>query len=122
MKNNKKDILLDLYKNTSFKNFFYAYKTIRESNEINKVFEANSNYEELESILKLNDLEIIKFLYFNRKNVHKIFHEKKDKIKINLEENKRNISFFFYLGLLIMDNIDIINYSFKIDYIRSINY
>ena len=121
MKNNKNGILLDLYKNSSFKIFLYPFITIRKSNEINKVFEANSNYKELKSILKVNDSEIIKFLYFDY--VHQILYEEEKIITIiSLDENKRTISYNFYLSLLIMDNIDIINYSFKIDYIRSINY
>ncbi len=122
MKNNKNGILLDLYKNSSFKIFLYPFITIRKSNEINKVFEANFNYEELKSILKVNDSEIIKFLYFNKDYVHQIFNEEEKIISIiSLDENKRTISYNFYLSLLIMDNIDIVNYSFKIDYIRAIN-
>ena len=121
MKNNKKEILLDLNNNTSFKIFLYAFITIMELNEINKVLEVNTNYEELESILKINEPEIIKFLYFNKDNVHQILYENEIIININLDDNKKSISYIFYLSLLIMDNIDIVNYSYKIDYIRKIN-
>ena len=121
MKNNKNGILLDLYKNSSFKIFLYPFITIRKSNEINKIFEANSNYKELKSILKVNDSEIIKFLYFNKDYVHQILYEEEKIISINKDENKKSISYIFYLSLLIMDNNDFINYSFKIDYIRYIN-
>ena len=122
MDNNKKELLSYLYNNSSFRIFLSAYITIKESNEINKILKINYNYEELEAILKLNDPEIIKFLYFNRYYVHQILYEEEKEITIiNSDENVKNIFYIFYLSLLIRDNIDIINYSYKFDYIREID-
>ena len=121
MDNNKKTQIYNLYKNSSFRIFLYAYITLKESNEINKKLKVNFNYKELESFLKLNVPEIIKFLYFNKDYVHQILYDEENEISINTDDNKKSISYIFYLSLLIMDNIDVFNYSYKIDYIRKIN-
>ena len=79
------------------------------------------DYEEIQKILKLNEENIYKFFYFNRKKVHKILYEVQETITVEYIEIKNLLSFCFYLYLLIKDNNNIINYSYSIDLIKKIN-
>ena len=78
-----------------------------------------SNYTEVSSILKSNKKDLIYFLYFNRDNIHNILYDEEKLIQIKINKNNRNLSYYFYLSLLIKDK-DIINYSYSIDYINDI--
>ena len=73
-----------------------------------------SNYTEVSSILKSNKKDLIYFLYFNRDNIHNILYDEEKLIQIKINKNNRNLSYYFYLSLLIKDK-DIINYSYSID-------
>ena len=54
---------------------------------ITKLF---SNYNQIENILKLNYPSIVKFLYFNRSNIHKILLKEEKIININIKFDKKN--------------------------------
>ena len=88
---------------------------------ITKLF---SNFNQIENILKLNYPSIVKFLYFNRSNLHKILLKEEKIININIKFDKKklNLNIFFFLDLLINDKKNIVNYSYSLDLIRSINY
>lgn len=82
------------------------------------------DYSDIEKIQKLNDkkeMELLcKFLYFNRKKVHEILLDSDKTIHFEYEENK-NLSFYFYLVLLIKDMPYILNYTFDLEYFKEIN-
>jgi hypothetical protein len=85
------------------------------------------NIEEIQNNLLINsekieisNLDLIKLYYLNRKKIHnELFNNQKI---IGLEDDKiiENISYYFYLDLLIKDNIDIVNYSYSIKFIKNI--
>ena len=81
-----------------------------------------TTFDDLKNYIKSLPIEgnSSKVLYFNMQNFHKILY-KYDEI-IDISSFKiRDLSDLFYLSLIIMDNPDIINYSYKIDFIISLN-
>jgi len=78
-----------------------------------------SNFGEIEKILKIDKSEIIYYLYFSRNKIHHILYDEEKEIQINYDE-KNSISYYFYLGLLIMARIDIVNYKYNFEYIRKV--
>ena len=79
-----------------------------------------SNYDEILKIMNSKKKDLIDFLYFNRNNIHEILYKEEKIINIEINENNRNLSYYFYLSLLISENKDIINYSYSVDYINDI--
>ena len=63
----------------------------------------------------------MKYIYFIRKWFHKILYEREELIKIEFEEQKRNLYYNFYLNLLIKENPEIKNYAYSLDFIKEIN-
>ena len=80
-----------------------------------------SNYAEIEKILKFKKDNAIyfKLLYFNRCNIHEILYDTEKVIFI--KDNIEKLSNYFYLDLLILDNLDIINYTYTKDFILKID-
>jgi hypothetical protein len=80
-----------------------------------------SNYSEIEKILELkkDNISNLKLLYFNRINIHAILYQN-DKV-IYLDNNIDNLGNYFYLDLLILDNVDLINYSYSKTFILKID-
>ena len=74
---------------------------------------------DLSKYFELDNLKIVKFLYYNIKNFHDILYDYDT--EIILENEEKNLSYIFYATLLIKDNLNIINYSFTIEFIRGIN-
>ena len=74
---------------------------------------------ELSEYFKLDKLKIFKLLYFNIEKLHQILYDYDT--EIILENEEKNLSYIFYATLLIKDNLNIINYSFTIEFIRGIN-
>ena len=68
-----------------------------------------------------SEADIIKFIYFNSIWFHNILYKKDEFVEIEFEEQKKNLYYCFYLDLLIMENPDIINYSYSLDFIKTIN-
>ena len=78
------------------------------------------HFDEIKQKLE-SETDIIKFIYFNRNLFHNILYEKEELIKIKFEEQKKNLYYNFYLNLLIKENPDIVNYTYSLDYIKTIN-
>ena len=78
-------------------------------------------YSDIENIKKISDFQITQFLYFNRKSVHKLLYDLDQNIHFDYEEINNNLSFYFYLLLLINDIPEILNYTFNPIYIKKIN-
>ena len=92
-----------------------------EINNNNCISRLISNYEDLLKILNNNNNEqILKILYFNRSNIHNILYKSEEIIKIK-NIDKLAFSELFYLTLLIMDNLELINYSYTINDIFEVN-
>ena len=73
-----------------------------------------SQFSDIESILK--EKKLTKILYFNAHKVHMILYEEDEIIKIN-DELDNDLSFYYYLFLLIRAGEDIINYEFLFNFI-----
>ena len=63
---------------------------------------------------------LTKIIYFNMKSVHRLLYEFELIIRIN-ESMPNDLSFNYYLILLIKDEAEIINYEFSIKYIKIFN-
>ena len=124
MKNKKGNIFPSLGINTPLKLSLCYYSTINQSTEVNAndpIYKLLYNYSELETIIKMNEGQITKFLYFNRKLIDKILYNSNKIIHFKYEKKVYNISFYFYLILLIKDNPEILNYSLDLEFIEHIN-
>ena len=98
----------------------YTYATINHPLELNNpILSLINGYEDIINILSLNNLEITKFIYFNKMKIHQILYESEELIKIN--ENVIKLKELFYLSLLINENSNIINYIYSLQYIIIIN-
>ena len=112
---------------TSFSNNFCLYKDIDliKNSEIkdqkNVEISLIDIYNTVNKYYK-NKLDLIKFIYLNRLSFHNILYKYEKIIRLNYEDEKEeNLSYYFYLSLLIRDNDDIINYSYPLEYIKQIN-
>ena len=107
----------------SNKNKFNIYLILNQ-NDV-RYLERNSllnNYTELQQALKLINLdEISKFCYFQKNLINYILYQEEKIINICNNDNKYNFTFYFYLVLLIEDNVDIINYSYDYNFFNEIN-
>ena len=98
----------------------YTYATINHPLELNNpILSLINGYEDIINILSLNNVEITKFIYFNKIKRHQILYESEELIKIN--ENVIKLKELFYLSLLINENSNIINYIYSLQYIIIIN-
>ena len=96
-------------------------KNSKKSTQLNEpIINLISNYEEIKKINSSKKENIYKFFYLNRKTIHKILYENEKIIEINIEM-KKSLSFYFYLSLLIKDNINIIDYQYPNELIFEMN-
>ena len=79
---------------------------------INKLL---NNYHEIKIIKEIGKENLTKYLYFNKENVHKILYDSNETIHI---EYNNNLSYNYYLLLLINNDKDILNYTFDFSYIN----
>ena len=89
-------------------NNFHEYKLI-------------TNYSDIDSILKNNDTQILKFLYNNESKIHEILLESDNNISLNNLNIGNNLENYFYLNLLIRINFEIINYLYSFELILKLN-
>ena len=80
-----------------------------------------SNYKEIDKILNLKESHTLKYIYFNKDNIHKILYDSQKIININYYNLGNNLEELFYLDLLIMDNTNIINYEYNSEFISKID-
>lgn len=79
-----------------------------------------NNYKEIEDIMSIEEQNLFKLLYFIRGKVHKILYDSENIIDLKNDENKMGLSSYFYLDLLVNDNIDILNYTYSKEYIENL--
>jgi hypothetical protein len=115
------------------KNKFWSTKTnllfystlIQQVNIINDpIIQLISNYQDILAFNEKKDInaeDYIKFLYFNRIKIEKIIYDKDEFIEINPNNIIKDLSYYFYLDLLISHNSDMVNYIYSIDLINIIN-
>jgi len=89
-------------------------------NQLNPFTKIIFNFKEIENLLEIKDQKIIKIFYFNRNRVHDILFEDEEIININYIEEKKTLSFYFYLDFLIKDN-PLLNYTYSFNIIKQIN-
>ena len=108
---------------SNFPNSFQLcyYATFNHSLEINDPINSLiTNFTEIKKISSFDDLNYIKFFYFNKKKIHSILYEEEEIVKIdNLNENTK-LKEYFYLSLLISEDSCFINYIYPLDFIRKI--
>lgn len=86
-------------------------------------FELLSNYEEIIQILNNLSEEkknMFMYLFFNKKKAHNILYNSDEVIDINSYNIENGLNYYFYLNLLIKENIEIINYSYSFDFINEL--
>ncbi len=79
------------------------------------------DFSDILSILESEKEETMKFLYFNKSIVNKILGESEEEIKLKSKKNYQ-LSELFYLNLLMMENTELVNFIYPIDYIYEINF
>ena len=87
----------------------------------NNIIDIFTDIENIKKHYKLNELEIMKLLYFNKNIIHPLLYEFDKIIRINSIEKIDNISYYYYLSLLITKTPNIIYYNYSIQFIRNIN-
>ena len=92
--------------------------TLKVKNDIKDIF---TDIENIKNHFNLNELKAMKLLYFNNNIMHPLLYEFDNIIKINLIEKIDNISYYYYLSLLITKTPNIIYYNYSIQFIRNIN-
>ena len=102
-----------------YKNLIDKYILLNHS-FIDKKSSLVTNFSEIQAILKLIDVnEISRFFYSQKSVINKILDDEQQIIEIN--NNKSDFKFYFYLALLIEDNYDIVNYSYDFDLILALD-
>ena len=80
-----------------------------------------TDYREIQNFLKFNIKNTFNFIYFAKKKIHKILYDEDELINIEFDEAKNDLDYYFYLNLLINDNIFILTYKYSINFIKQIN-
>ena len=81
-----------------------------------------SNYKKFESVSKSININEINYIYFSRKKIHKILYIEEEVVNIQCEDEIiQNLSYLFFLDLLIMEDLNITNYSYSFDLIKKIH-
>ena len=119
----KKETIYKKDNNLSMKlNLCYNITLIQAEENFNPIFKLLSDLEEINTISKINKSNILKFLYFNRKNNNKILYDNNENLSINvLGDIKSSIYLYFYLIILIEENRNVVNYIYSINLIKNLN-
>ena len=114
MKKNIKNAYIDLLKLLSSENSLYhneKFITLSNIKDKTIIEEKFINLNNIREYFNIDMKDAIKFLYFNKNSIHKILYDK-DKCLI-FEEKEENLSFYFYLILLIRPVLYDFQYSIK---------
>ena len=76
--------------------------------------------QKISSIYHSDTSKNIKFFYFNKNKIHSILYDQEEIIKINNLNGNNRLEEYFYLSLLINDDLTLINYSYSLNYINNI--
>lgn len=117
----KKNYDLKDLKEVKFAFKFAYWLILNTKNEINSedpLYKLLLSIDEIKALLKNNNTQITKFFYFIREKIYKILYDSDEIIFIKYEDNNKNISFYFYLLLLIKDNPFLLNFTYDEKYIK----
>ena len=96
----------------------YKYTLESPNENINDpIFKLLKNYDEIEQISQHKKEKINQFCFYNNKIIHNILYDNEELYKVS--ENI-NFSELFYLSLAIGQNLETIDYTYSLDYIKSI--
>ena len=79
-----------------------------------------SNYDEINKILRINEPNILRFIYINRDNNHQILYDSEKNISLD-DDFKSNIYLYFYLSLSIKAYPDFVDYKYSLNFIKNLN-
>lgn len=119
---NQNLIKKDNFLRTSFilnLNYWSLLNTKNEINNKDPIYKLTINFDEIETISKTNKIQITKFFYFNREKISKILFDLDKIIHIKYYNSNKNISFYFYL-LLLINNSSLLDYTYDGEYINEI--
>lgn len=115
--NNNKKVFLSLNKSLpqklliSYSSIFYE----ADINENDPLYKLLNEYTEIEKIKEIAKDNFTKYLYLNKEYVHNILYDEDKTIHI---EYNNNLSYNYYLLLLLKDKPDYLNYTFDFGYIQ----
>ena len=78
-----------------------------------------NTYEDIETIIKRNDIDIFEYLYLNRSKIISILYEADQIIPIEIKMINK-FSDYYYLYYLINDNNFIINYVYNFNFVMNL--
>ena len=113
-----------LGKKLKFKISLSYSSTLNDSTEISNnypIYNLLSKYSEIEDIMKEDNLELLNYFYFNRKQINEFAYNEEEVIEINSKIIKNKYIDYFYLNLLIEENTDIVNYEYNLEFIKEID-
>ena len=80
-----------------------------------------SNFDEIQELLNIKEQKIMKLFYFNKTKLHNILYYEEEIINVDLFGISKDLSFYFYLVLLIKEDQLVVNYSYSINFIKDIH-
>ena len=108
-------------KDIPIKLLHYYNLTINKSSELDEsIFGILSKFPDINTIVNVNEIETIKFLYFNKNKIKKILFNEEEIVNIKINKDKKELSYYFYLSLLLQENYSSINYMFPFDIITEL--
>jgi len=107
----------NFFNDLKFSKLVKSALTLKVKNNIKDIF---TNIRNIGMHFSLNKLTSIKLLYFNRNIIHPLLYEFDNIINLN-SKKVDNISYYFYLSLLIANNPNVIFYYYSIEFIKNIN-
>ena len=104
-----------------FKNYLYHTIALKEDSKIDNdpIFKLLFTIKEIKDVLNLPNFT--KYLYLDAKKVDDILYESEEIINVDNQLKDKDLSFYYYLFLLINHNPDIINYVYPFEFIKEIN-
>ena len=94
-------------------------------NKKDPIYKLIINNNEMQEIYKINKNNNKKLFYFNKDNIHNILYESEEFFTVDDDLNNifqdSDISELFYFELLILDNLETINYNYSFELIRELN-
>ena len=85
-------------------------------------FKLIENSEELMKILNNIKVDnIFKFIFSFKSTIHNILYEEEETINIQNFILKKELSEYYYLVLLIEDNVEMVNYVYNFDFIKEVH-
>ena len=122
----KEYFFIDLVKHLSLNNtafYFLFYKgnfiSLSQINNKDDIEKKIMDVEILEKAYKINKIEFVKLLYFNRNSIYNILYENEEIITLNWE-GISDLSYYFYVSLLIYKNVNIISVSYSLEFIKEL--